>query len=272
MAKSFRLFATLSSIFVLANQVFACGCEVPTICQAYTRAGAVFTGILSKIEKDENSSIETVFAHFTVEKTFKGRTGKIEVVKFIIGSCEKTFKIGEKYFVYKESDSSVNRVCNLTDTLDRSISDLEYASSLSETTPIFTISGRIDGLSRDEIGKAKLIIKSQNNRRQIPLDNDGFFDFAAKEDTTYQVKILLPFEATIFIESLGEGEKLTGTIVEYSLPFRPNECDYRKISVSKIDKTAISKSKNDRKSRTRFPNNILRRSSKRPNTRSFRRF
>lgn len=223
-----------------ARNVLACNCFTPTICLAYSRAKSVFVGKLEKIETDEKEKIYTIIAYFSVEKTFKGETGKLEKVRFRICDRNSIFKVGERYFVYKE-DAEINSPCNRTHSLGKQDSDFEYAESLSEIKPIFTISGIILRLSKDELKKTKIIIEKGKNKYKPVIDKDGNFSFKATRKGLYRVKMLLPFKAMVFVTSgnIGYDVKTSTTPIktslEYDLEFKSNECDYREIQVSKID-------------------------------------
>ena len=236
-----RTLGVLLFVFFSNTQIFGCSCVIPTVCQAYSRAEAVFTGKLVRIEKDEKSHIETVFAHFQVGRTFKGKTESMEIVRFVIGSCERTFNIGEEYFVYKDPNTNFNNICNRTDTLLKSASEIEYAKKLSNSKPIYSISGRIGGLSLDDLRKTRVIVIKGHKQFDVMADRDGFYEFIAKDSTNYSIKILLPFEATVFTNNLWMSEESKGRTIGYSLQFKPNECDFREIEVSKTATAKKSK-------------------------------
>jgi hypothetical protein len=244
--KSFSIIVV--TLFVLnielfsAISVLACKCETPTICVAYTRAKAVFIGKVEKIEGDKNEPFFPIKVYFSVEKTFKGKTEKNETARFGFGACETNFKVGEKYFVYKEEPSSY---CNRTDLLSVLSNDLEYAESLSDTNPIFTLKGVFPQLSENEIVNSKIILEKDQIKYNIELEKNGNFHFKATENGVYKVKILLPFEAEINVKQdmliLTDTVKISSTssntTIEYEVKFKPNECDFREFSISRGGKS-----------------------------------
>lgn len=199
--------------------VFGCRCEIPAVCQAYGRADSVFVGRLVRVVDDENSPVETVFAHFDVEKIFKGKSGKTQIVKFVIGSCERSFSIGEKYFVYNQGVGTLNILCNMTRPLSDATADFKYASSLSESEPIFTIKGTISGLAESELIKTTVSVENGKRKHSITIDKGGSYEFIAKEKTSYTVKISLPIKANVFTNNLGIQEKIVGSEMSYSVEF-----------------------------------------------------
>lgn len=243
----FNCFLSLSLLTVflyLPNFALACNCSIPPPCVAYTRADAVFIGKLQKIVEETNndSSINTTYAYFNVERIFKGKVEKVEVIELRQGNCGTTFRVGEKYFVYRESPAII-RACTRTglflEDSPKDDEDFIYASSLSETNPIFNIGGEIPGLNEEEKKAAKVFIKNGEKTYQPLIDIYGTFDFKTAEKGTYNVKIVLPFEAHVevtsgdvgyIVESIrSEGE----TTVSYSVKFKPNSCDNREINFSK---------------------------------------
>ena len=59
-----HLLVILAIVFFLTNNTFACECNIPSICVAYSRAKKVFVGKLEKVVKDELNSRNTIKAHF----------------------------------------------------------------------------------------------------------------------------------------------------------------------------------------------------------------
>jgi hypothetical protein len=213
-----------------ASKAVACECPQRVICQAYSRAKAVFIGTVQKIEYINYSQKIT----FSVEKTFKGKTGKIETANFFEGDCGNSFKIGEKYFVYKEAQAEP---CNRTFLLSASRYDLEYAESLSENNPVFNINGILENLSEVEAKSAKITIEKGQKTFEPDFDEYGNFSFKASENGIYRIKIVLPFRAQISLSRFKENTilpknaklSLTAqqTVLEYDVEFKPNECDFR---------------------------------------------
>lgn len=239
-----RVFTALSFVLLSFRKTLACQCEPIPICEAYSKAKKVFTGKLNKVIEDKTAPYYTVQAHFSVNKTFKGKTDKIEIVTFELGDCQWIdFKDGEEYFVYAE-DLNINTYCNRTVILSNAKPDLEYANTISESSPIFSITGQIypyEQLSINDLKKIKLFIKSKGGRKEVKIDKNGFFNFVARKKQTYEVNLLLPFKADISFMQDKEpppnkvSKSTLSTKVQYDLQFKPNDCDFRIISIAKKD-------------------------------------
>lgn len=246
----------LSLLLFSAESIHACQCYSNTVCQAYSQSKSVFIGKLNKLDK---SDPDVTTAYFSVEKTFKGLTEEIEQVKFKIchSFSEVPWKIGQRYFVYKE-DADANHYCNRTHAVsnnDRN-NDLKYAESLSETNPIFTISGGINYLSEKELTLTEVWIQEGENKKRIELEKFGSFSYKTTKKGLYDVKIVLPFRAEniqltssrngiglIYAEGNG-GFKVTKTenrtTVEYGLEFKPNSCEVRQVEYLKTADAKIN--------------------------------
>ena len=228
--------------FVSVGAVLACVCDIPAICEAYSRAGAVFIGKVEKMELDKKGSVPTMIVTFSVEKSFKGKTGKTETAKFFDGGCRDKFIVGEKYFVYKDETESL---CNRTALLSILPYDLKYAQSLSESNPIFSIKGILE-LPEEDVKNARVTIEKGQIKYPVDVDKYGNFSFIATEKGFYRVKIVLNFEAQIskskvdFI--LPQKAKFSATpsetSLEYEAEFKPNECDFKLFYIFRADKPA----------------------------------
>jgi hypothetical protein len=251
---------TIVTLFLLINltllssiNVSACVCYVKEICEEYSEAKSVFIG---KLEKLEDNSLNPRFnktVYFSVEKTFKGKTEKIEQIDFLVGGdCAREFKVGEKYFVYEE-ESNRHNPCNRTGLLSELSSDVKYAEKLSETNPIFTIGGRVNNLSKEELKNSEVWIEREQKKIKLSISEYGNFEYVATESGLYHIKIILPFDAGIqmmstsegIIYSEGDGFKITNTkkqtIIEYDTKFTPNNCNLRKVNFDKDYKIILSK-------------------------------
>ena len=219
---------------ILINRLpaFACKCELPTTCQAFSRAESVFVGTLIDVEVDKKPFIPIAQARFEVEKPLKGTKGKIEVVQFELSDCfQIPLKIGEKYFVYKDPPNALNIFCNRTSLLANSSTELKYANSLSQKHPVFTIGGFINNLPKEKLKDTKVIVTTARNSYGVPIDSEGFFDFTARKPAIYTVKIVLPFEAATMVKNLENYTQFVGGTIEYSPQYRANACDYREFQV-----------------------------------------
>ena len=134
--------------------------------------------------------------------------------------------------MFKENYHPVPMIANLTAKLSDSAAAVRYAKHLSKSNPVFRIGGFIFGLEPDELRKVKVIIKRGSSHRLLSIGNNRVFNFATSKNAEYEVTILLPFKAPIFVKLLNEYRPLVdGNSVTYQTRFRPNECDFREIKV-----------------------------------------
>ena len=88
------------AIVVLAIAGYACNPAVPTVCQAYARAEAVFIGTLLEIQKVPGTDVAKIEVRFAVKRTFKGKAETGETIRFGAGDCDPQIsEIGKDYFV-----------------------------------------------------------------------------------------------------------------------------------------------------------------------------
>jgi hypothetical protein len=228
-------------LFSLFDVAAACSCSIPPPCVAYSHADAVFIGKLQKLVDDENS-MDIIYAHFEVEKIFKGTVSKVEVIKLMQGNCGATFKEGEKYFVYKDNSGYIrpcNRTHKFSETLSKENEDFIYAANLTEASPVFIIGGRIELLSEEERKNAKVFVGNGKNKRELKVDNYGAFGLKVTKKGTYNVKIVLPFDAAIEVTSGDVGYDVevdrsqNQTTILYKVEFKSNSCDDREIKFAK---------------------------------------
>jgi hypothetical protein len=230
--------------------VLACQYDYQPICAIYARAGSVFTGKLEKFEEGKSERSSYIVAYFSVEKTFKGTTERIEKVTFRIclDAGENDFKVGERYFVYKENadlNGYNNHPRRLTDNNDH----LRYAEGLSTTDPIYTLSGRLEDLTEGELKNTEVSVIQNEKEYKFTPDEYGKFEYKATNPGLYKVRIVLPFDAKIYERTVyfDYAENLTvtnserQTIIEYDSRFKPNDCDYRTFSFDKDYKIVLSK-------------------------------
>lgn len=217
--------------FLAPAVVFGCNPAVPTICQAYNRAEAVFIGTLQKVEEvREPDKPWMIDAHFLVVRTFKGPTKKIEVVRFGAGDCDPEIKkIGGDYFVYKEPPSY--QIANRTHEVSRFMQDLEYAETRAKQPPTISIQGFIDDLTETQLAKTSVVITAPDGRSHIlSLGNRGTYSFAAGQAGEYTVRISLPSKVlwhSVILNTYSPA--VESDVVDYKIQLRPGECDFRTI-------------------------------------------
>jgi hypothetical protein len=244
MKKNYLLsFTILFVIFLSFANVIACECNLPQICVAYSRAKKVFIGKLVKVEENELLSRNIVKVHFSVEKTYKGETQKVEIVTFKNSDCLIIkFKEGEKYFVYAEN-ANFNTYCNRTTYLSSAKKEIEHVNSLAKNKPIFNIKGVIargDTISDDELRKIEIFVTIRNKKNKVILNEGGMFNYTVTKKGLYKINILVPFDSRITtmndLPVFGDVRVITtsdSTLISYNLEFKPNECDFREIQIIK---------------------------------------
>lgn len=251
MSKTIKIKFFFSFCFILLiltfsfKEILACQCDESDICDAYSKAEKVFIGKLKKVEKDEKALIYTIKAHFSIEKTYKGKTEQVEVVTFKLGDCVwLDFKEGEKYFVYSNK-SNINTYCSKTKFLKLAKTDIIYANSLSEKNPIYTIKGfipQMDIKNPNLLKQIKLYLKFGATQKRIKIDKDGSFNSVVRKQGKYEILISLPFKIEVFIirHSIDDDDHLiisnspTSPKILYTIEFKPNQCDFSEIRIGKI--------------------------------------
>lgn len=212
--------------------VFACNPYGPRVCEAFSRADAVFIGTLTKVEDIPTSSSSAVFAHFTVERVFKGKVENVELIKFGSGDCDpKLTDIGEKYFVYKMEYEHIPMFGNRTAKLNESPYDLKYAKSVSWEKPMFEISGRLSGYDKAVLAKAVVTVEMGSFKQVLSIEKDSSYSLTISQPGTYEIKIALPIEKRGSVNHQQSFMEFNGRTVQYSVDFKPNGCDYREIEM-----------------------------------------
>ena len=236
----FQLLVVIVSLtFTLDRATFACSCSFLSPCAAYSNAEKVFVGTLEQISEAKESRIYSIKGRFKVEKIYKGKSSSVENVTFVIGSCDKNFKVGEKYFVYVNKSNDL-RFCERTNLLSEASADLDYAESLSQDNPKYIVEGDIIGLSPSEVSELKIEVKNNDSQFLITPDKSGFFKFNTPLNKKYQVRIIVPFEANVVANDVFIKNSPAQTVIEYSVEALPNECSYRMLEVSKIEEKKSS--------------------------------
>lgn len=232
-----NFFVLLIFLYFTTINILACDCKVTEICSAYSRAEKVFVG---KVKKVEYSNIVKV--HFSVIKTYKGKTQKTEIVGFKDGGCLSIkFIEGREYFVYQDNSNS-KKLCNRTTDLSSAKKEVEYAQSLSKTRLSYSIKGFISTggeVSQDELKNTQIFISYGKTKKRVEIDKDGFFNYVVRKRGVYKVSILFPFPTEVVIENNGKVfenyiktvNPNLSTLIIYNLQFQPNECDFRTVGV-----------------------------------------
>ena len=64
------------------RSAYGCQCNLPTVCQAFSRADAVFIGKVLNIRKSAKTRADIVEVEFGVERTFKGPDRPSQLVQY----------------------------------------------------------------------------------------------------------------------------------------------------------------------------------------------
>lgn len=221
---------------LFVGSVFGCEPAVPTICQAYSRAEAVFVGKLIKIEKvKSNRAMTEIVTTFEVEKVFKGNLQKIEELVFRQAGCDLEInKIDEKYFVYKEQYRYVSNVANRTSLLASAVADIQYATQIEKNDRAFSIQGFVSRLTSEKLRESYIEIENNGKIVRRNFGKRGEFEYLTTDSGTFKVKLVLDTRASLFVRVLGETSNFYETLrtpIEYSVEYKPGTCDYRVVEV-----------------------------------------
>ena len=125
-------------------------------------------------------------------------------------------------------------VCNRTCPLSTALNELKFASSISSTDPSFEICGFVSTESEINLHDVRISITGKGGTEPIALERNGAFRFSTKVRDEYRVTVELPFAASLFVSHYGQLFPSTNSRSTcYIVPFRPNECDVRKIVITK---------------------------------------
>lgn len=225
----------LSVDLITVKNVLACQCPPLPICKAYSHSKAVFVGKVVRNEEEKDSAFIRVT--FAVEKAFKGKLEKIETARFLNTDCQTQFKAGEKYFVY---ELEPGYGCNPSEPLSQAVSHLKYAESLSDSDPVFNISGLFHSITFLDGGSeyaknVQVSIEKGETKYKPDVNEYGSFKLTTKEKGTYKIKILFnnPIQLSLVMAEIVLPDKAkywttaTQTSLEYDAEFEPNGCDSR---------------------------------------------
>jgi hypothetical protein len=233
-----RVSVVVLLILLSTMAAFGCNPAVPTVCQAYTRAEAVFVGTLLSVDEVPRLSPPRVEAKFTVNKIYKGKPNPIELVRFQTDyNCgPKLPKIGGQYFVYQEPFSS--GVANLTREYFPTMDEVKFAEGIAQRkTPVYSIGGQfLQRLTPEEISNVSITITGQDGIvRKVPLSDNGYFELTVTKTGDYAVRVHLPRNTAGWATILNSMEESSGNHYYYTVTFSPNDCDFREFRFSAED-------------------------------------
>jgi hypothetical protein len=224
-----RFLLAVITILIASHVSKGCECEIPAICQAFSRAELVFVGKLIKIEEaPPTTGVEQVYADFDVSESFKGSPSKIQRVEFLLGTCFDRPQVGENYFVYKNSNTRLEYYCDRTRKVDTAQTDLAYARSLAKAPPQFIINGVVNGLSTSEVRKTRIFVIYKLKSSPVKIMEDGSFHYSGKKEGKYEVRIYFPTKFIFTVKSSHGEMEIFAESTSYTLDFKANECDFRR--------------------------------------------
>jgi len=116
--------------------------------------------------------------------------------------------------------------------------------SLSNTKPIFSINGRIEGLDLSQSKNVQITVSDGNSEQPLEVGQYGEFSETVTKTGRYTVRISVPFDAIFESRSFPFGYELDvsklndKTIGQYSIDYQPNACDFRIVSIAKVTKSS----------------------------------
>lgn len=232
----YLVFALLS-IFSLFAESYGCTCSTSEPCQAYSSAKSVFVGDLVDLQREVRSDRLFLIGSFKVKTTFKGQTEKLEKVTFRASGCQPKLIVGESLFVYKGTNEDNTVICDRTVNIQEAAFDLDYAKLIANQGSLFSVGGRIEGVSIANLSRIK--IKSTSGKRvSVTRPSDlGYFWFRSKSrpKSELKVEIIFPKRFRWQTRILGEySEWVESKRIQYSVVFPGLGCNFREISVFQI--------------------------------------
>src|SRR5262245_47515995 len=207
--RSFLIFLPAATIMLsmLSSRAIACSCwnvGGGPPCRDYWNAAAVFTGkvlakstILVEIEPGNPKwKTQERVVRFSIEKTFKGSTGK--EVELITGmsevSCGYPFKEGEWYLVYalpylKIKNRLFSGICQRIKLLSHADEDFAYFQSLPPPGSGGTLYGNLNIPNPDKI---KIKIEGEGKLIETWAGKDGNYRVNGLPPGQYKVTADLP--------------------------------------------------------------------------------
>jgi hypothetical protein len=241
---------SLSAVFLFLcavafeHDVLACECDSPEVCTAYSRAERVFAGRALAVKEFDSEGRHFVKVEFEVEKLYKGSSIPKQEVVFERWECVPIrFAAGVEYLVYVNRNGD-HSPCNRTTYLKGAKLDLSYIDGLSNDRPVFTVHGSLggaEGVPIASIRNAEVYIKDSRGRVRVALNEKSEFDWQSRITGQYEVEIHIPLNVGVIAKDdraylpVQVTNDPTSTVIRYILSFKPNECDYREISIYKVE-------------------------------------
>lgn len=208
-------------------------------CAEYWEADSVFIGTAK--EKISAPLPYGAAVRFDVEKNFRGSSRRTVLTYIYLGSCEDRLLVGERYLVYAHrisNDGALElRSCSRTVTITDAGADLDYIRALNRTGHQ-SISGMILGLTREDLSRVKVVIIGPSYNLETNATELGTYESGRVAVGAYVVQLIFPFEVNSFagpnLTVMRDGPK---TVLRFNVWLEAKRCDYREISVVKVDKS-----------------------------------
>jgi 5-hydroxyisourate hydrolase-like protein (transthyretin family) len=144
------IFLSLLLFLLSVERVNACSCvPIPPPCEAYKKTHAIFTGLVTEIDPRVKDAQEPPYAHFSIERAFKGITEK-EIKMYqgtASGDCSLKFEQGKRYLIYADYDDEGKQFftsfCTRTTQLEYAAEDLDYLEGLPDSNQGNRLSGMV---------------------------------------------------------------------------------------------------------------------------------
>ena len=230
---------------------FSFGCA-PTesgvpVCAYFTRADAVFSGKVIKVEtvpKTEDFPVGGHKIRFQVLQNFKGADNPTFtlITADWKTACGLNAKTGQTWIVYARNDIVIK---SFQDFRGVKIEPKEPGTELETLKNIIAgksataISGQL--ASNGENGKysdeaAEITVEGKNYKQTQNTGADGFFDFPVPSEGKYKVEIKFPFEANLIWNDGLLGTFYTKgnpTFFKYEVSLGDGDCVYSFFEVSR---------------------------------------
>jgi len=216
-------------------------------CAYWTRADAVFSGKVLKVEnasKSEDLPAGSQKVRFQVLQNFKGADNPtfslVTTGAKTVGGLE--IKKGETWIIYANNDIVVKSFTAFRGTkIEPKIpnDELETLKSVVGGKTDAAISGRIvSDISngRYEYEPVEVTVESKGKRLTAQTDSDGAFNISVPSEGTYKVELKFPYRAGLEWNEMllgASNTEGTPTVFKYEVRLNDGDCNYNVFEVRK---------------------------------------
>lgn len=244
-----KITSVLFSFFIIAafsSELFARFGEPP--CASWTRADAVFSGKVLKIEnvaKGEGFPEGSRKIRFQVLQNFKGADNPTFalVTKILVGTDGfNIIKKGETWIVYAQNDIVGKSFTEFRRTkIEPKVTneELETLKNIIAGKTSAAISGQIDLLSPNNAGDyepVEITVEGGGKRLTATTGADGAFNLAVPSEGVYKVALKFPYSAGLKWDENLLGTSYTEgipTFFKYEVRLNDGDCNYSFFEVLK---------------------------------------